>query len=279
VPQASSRPASPKSSFGGPWLSLARYLLTPEAQTFAFAVATYAVLAFFPFMIVIIMIVRRVFESKAMDDVLLQILRDHLPIGQDLVIKALNGLVNARKQVQIGSMVLLFLATRGAFMPLEVALNRIWRFPKSRSWLHNQWVGALLALACGVLALISIALTAANRYLLAGFLGGGKHNPALHLSTFLLMKLITTAASIGLFFMIYWLVPSGKVTIRRILPAAIIFGILWELMKYAYIAALPHMNFQEVYGPFSVSVALIFWAYLSGLLLLSGAYTAAFAQD
>ena len=128
-----------------------------------------------------------------MDDVLLQILRDHLPIGQDLVIKALNGLVNVRKQVQIGSMVLLFLATRGAFMPLEVALNRIWRFPKSRSWLHNQWVGALLALACGVLALISIALTAANRYLLAGFLGGGKHNPALHLSTFLLMKLITTS--------------------------------------------------------------------------------------
>jgi len=50
-------------------------------------------------------------------------------------------------------------------------------------------------------------------------------------------------------------------------------------MKYAYIAALPHMNFQEVYGPFSVSVALIFWAYLSGLLLLSGAYTAAFTQE
>ena len=268
-----------RKSLGGPRISLAAYLLTPEAQTFAFAVATYVVLAFFPFMIVIIMIVRRVFESQAMDTMLLHILRDHLPTGQDVIIKALNGLVNARKKVQIGSLVLLFLATRGVFMPLEVALNHIWGFHKTRAWLHNQLIGGLLALACGLLALISIALTAGNRYLLSEFLGGGDHNPALHLGTFVLMKLVTTAASIGIFFLVYWLVPSGKVSVRSVLPAAIIFGILWELMKYAYVAALPHMNFQEVYGPFAVSVALIFWAYLSGLLLLSGAYSAAYTKE
>jgi len=236
VSSAGSQNTVVRHSFGGPWLSLATYLLTPEAQTFAFAVATYVVLAFFPFMIVIIMIIRRVLESHAMDTMLLQILRDHLPTGQDVIIRALNGLVKARKQVQIGSLVVLFLATRGVFMPLEVALNRIWGFPKTRGWLHN-------------------------------------------LGTFLLMKLVTTAASIGIFFLIYWLVPSGKISVRSVLPAAIIFGILWELMKYAYIAALPHMNFQEVYGPFAVSVALIFWAYLSGLLLLSGAYSAAYTKQ
>ncbi len=278
--QADSRPTPPKKPLGGPWLSLGRYLITPEAQTFSLAVATYAVLAFFPFMIVIITLVRRVFESKAMNYVLLQILRDHLPIGQDLVVKALDDLVNARKQVQVGSTILLFLATRGVFMPLEVALNHIWGFEESRSWWRNQLVGAMLALACGALALLSIGVTAfGNHFLLAEFVGAPRHNPTFHLGAFVVMKLVTTTASIGMFFLIYWLVPSGKVKIRRVLPAAIIFGILWELMKYAYIAALPHMNFQEVYGPFSVSVALIFWAYLSGLLLLSGAYSAAYRPD
>jgi membrane protein len=35
------------------------------------------------------------------------------------------------------------------------------------------------------------------------------------------------------------------------------------------------LPFQEVYGPFSISVALMFWAFLMGLLLLTGAYLSA----
>jgi hypothetical protein len=42
-------------------------------------------------------------------------------------------------------------------------------------------------------------------------------------------------------------------------------------LKYAYIIALPWLNFQEVYGPFALSVTMIYWAFLSGLLLLAGA--------
>jgi uncharacterized BrkB/YihY/UPF0761 family membrane protein len=39
--------------------------------------------------------------------------------------------------------------------------------------------------------------------------------------------------------------------------------------------ALPRLNFQEVYGPFALSVSLMFWAFLSGLLLLTGAHLSA----
>jgi uncharacterized BrkB/YihY/UPF0761 family membrane protein len=48
-------------------------------------------------------------------------------------------------------------------------------------------------------------------------------------------------------------------------------GLMSEILKYAYILALPRLNFQEVYGPFALSVSLMFWAFLSGLLLLAGA--------
>jgi uncharacterized BrkB/YihY/UPF0761 family membrane protein len=48
-------------------------------------------------------------------------------------------------------------------------------------------------------------------------------------------------------------------------------GLLSEALKYSYILALPRLNFQEVYGPFALSVSLMFWAFLSGLLLLTGA--------
>jgi uncharacterized BrkB/YihY/UPF0761 family membrane protein len=47
------------------------------------------------------------------------------------------------------------------------------------------------------------------------------------------------------------------------------------VLKHLYILALPRLNFQEVYGPFALSVSLMFWAFLSGLLLLTGAYLSA----
>jgi membrane protein len=50
-------------------------------------------------------------------------------------------------------------------------------------------------------------------------------------------------------------------------------GVLWEAGKVLYIKALPWLDFQEVYGQaFSISVALMFWAFISGLMLLAGAH-------
>jgi len=63
--------------------------------------------------------------------------------------------------------------------------------------------------------------------------------------------------------------PSGTFPIRQQPVASV------RVLKYAYILALPKLNFAEVYGPFSLSVSLMFWAFLSGLLLLTGAYLSA----
>jgi uncharacterized BrkB/YihY/UPF0761 family membrane protein len=78
-----------------------------------------------------------------------------------------------------------------------------------------------------------------------------------------------------IFFLIYWLLPNGKVPAKAVLPTAVIMGLLSEVVKYSYIIALPRLNFQEVYGPFALSVSMMFWAFLLGLLLLTGAHLSA----
>jgi uncharacterized BrkB/YihY/UPF0761 family membrane protein len=93
------------------------------------------------------------------------------------------------------------------------------------------------------------------------------------------MKVFAIAASIAIFFFIYWLLPNGKVPARAVLPAAVMMGLLSEILKYCYILALPWLNFQEVYGPFALSASLMFWAFLSGLLLLTGAHLSAQRQS
>jgi YihY family inner membrane protein len=257
----------------------ARFLMTTEVHTFAFSVAANAILSFFPFFVLLLTITRRVFHSQAMFDTVVQLLRAYLPTGQDFVIRNLKYLVSAHRGVEVFSVVMLLITSTGVFLPLEVALNKVWGFKKDRPYLGNQVISLALAVACGLLALISIALTAGNTFLLQRAFGAGPSGwwqtwVIAHLS-WLVMKACAIPVTISIFFLIYWLLPNGKVPARAVLPAAVVVGLLWEVAKYAYVLALPRLNFQEVYGPFSISVTLMFWAFLSGLLLLAGAHLSA----
>ena len=263
---AASAPRRPR----GLVLSTLKYLMRTDVHTFAFSVAANSILSFFPFVVLLMTLIRRVFQSRVMYEVVLELLRDYLPAGQDFVIRNLNSMVNSRQRVQVASLLILLVTSSGVFLPLEVALNRIWRFENNRSYLGNQVISLGLAFACGVLALLSIAMTAAPVKFLE-FVLRGYGTGFVRVVGFLMMKLFAIAASIAIFFLIYWLLPNGKVPARAVLPSAIIMGLLSEALKYAYILALPWLNFHEVYGPFALSVSMMFWAFLSGLLLLAGA--------
>jgi membrane protein len=255
-------------------ISTVGYLLHTEVHTFAFSVAANAILSFFPFVLLLMSLALRVFHSKVMSDVIKELLRDYLPAGQDFVIRNLEALATARNKAQVFSLVMLLITSTGVFLPLEVALNRVWRFPNNRSYIGNQLISLGLAFACGILALISIALSAGNVKLLR-FLAFGHDIFLVRVLGFLTAKVFATVTSMAIFFLIYWLLPNGKVPAKTVLPAAIIMGFFSEILKYSYILLLPRLNFQEVYGPFAISVSMMFWAFLSGLLLLTGAHLSA----
>src|SRR6202521_70686 len=202
-PQRRGRGRSP-----GARASTVKYHMRADVHTFAFSVAAISILSFFPFVVLLMTLIRRVFHSRVMYDVVLQLLRDYLPAGQDFVIRNLNAMVNSRQRVQVASLIILLVTSSGVFLPLEVALNRIWRFENNRSYLGNQLISFALAFACGVLALLSIGLTAGPvafmEFLLRGY-GTG----FVRLVGFLMMKVFAIAASITIFFLVYWLLPNG----------------------------------------------------------------------
>jgi membrane protein len=250
------------------------YLLRTDVHTFAFSVAANAILSFFPFLLLLMTLIRRVLHSQVMADVVENLLRDYLPTGQDFVIRNLNALVASHHRAQLFSLVMLLISSTGIFLPLEVALNRVWGFPNNRSYLGNQLIALGLAFSCGSLALLSVGLTAGNVVVLRSVLHGyGAWY--LQLMGFITMKIFSIGASIAIFFLVYWLLPNGKVPAQSVLPTAVIMGLLSEALKYSYISALPFLNFGEVYGPFAISVSLMFWAFLTGMLLLTGAHLSA----
>ena len=254
-----------------------KYLTRTDVHTFAYSVAANAILSFFPFMLLMLTLSRKTFHSERMFDVIVNLLRDYLPTAQDFIVRNLKALVSARhKASQIFSLIILLFTSTGVFLPLEVALNEVWGFKRNRSYLGNQVIALSLAFACGVLAMASVAVTAGNLRIVEHFLGS---NIVSDVVGFLIMKVIAIACSVCIFFLIYWLLPNGKVPAKAVFPAAFLMGAIMEVAKHIYMITLPYLNFQEVYGPFEISVTLIFWAFLAGLLLLAGAHLSAVGAE
>jgi YihY family inner membrane protein len=254
------------------WPTL-RYLTQTEVHTYAFSVAANAILSLCPLIVLLLTIIRRVFHSPQMYNVVLQLLHDYLPSNQDFVIRNLQFLASVHGRGQALSLIMLLITATGIFLPLEVALNSIWGFKKNRSYIMNALTSVVLAFVCGGLALLSIYATALNLKFLGLVIGD--QNFVFRGLGFVVMKAFAMVTTIAIYFLIYWFLPNGKVPVRGVLPAAIVTGLLSEGAKYLYILLLPWLNFQEVYGPFAISVTLIFWSFWSGMLLLGGAYLSA----
>ena len=256
-------------------VALLRYMAGTEVHTYAFSVAANAILSLFPFIVLLLTVCRRVFHSSAMENVVGDMMRGFLPVGQDFVMRNMQLLAHPRKGVQVFSLVMLLISSTGVFLPLEVALNNVWGVKKNRSYLRNQVVSLGLAFAVGLLAMASVASTSSSKTLLAWAFFGHTENVAYNLIVSWFLKLCAVGASILLFFLVYWILPNRKIPARAVIPTALIVGLLWDLAKHLYVRALPWLDFQSVYGPFYISVGLMTWAFLSGLLVLAGAHVSA----
>ena len=125
--------------------------------------------------------------------------------------------------IELFSMVMLFISCTGVFEPLEVALNSVWGF-KSRNYLMNQLVSLGLALGCGVLAFArwrrrrGSGLRRRRRRCGWSAPGRGRDSCAgdvdQHYVATIVLKTFGLVAAILIFFLIYWLLPNGKIAVQ-----------------------------------------------------------------
>jgi membrane protein len=250
--------------------ALVKYLLDSEVHTFAFSVAANAILSFIPFVVLLYTLALSVFHSRAMAGVVSDLVANYFPSTASV---RFWGLLEkaAPAHVQVLSLIMILISCTGIFLPLEVALNQAWGVAKSRNYLLNQVVAFGLAILMVVLGIISIWLGAAQRQVLAFLMFHKVDNWFYNGVSYSWLAVCSGAACILFFFSIYWLLPNCKVPWRPVLRASIVTGIIWLVAKYIFAAILPHLDLVSIYGPFYVSVGLLFWAYISGLILFAGA--------
>jgi YihY family inner membrane protein len=245
-----------------------RYWMQTEVHVFAFSTAANVLLSFFPFLIVMMSLSRLVFDQQTTVASIDTAMRDFFP---DSLGSFLHNNLPARTHVEAISLILLLFTANGVFEPLEVALNHVWGVHKNRSFFRNQLVSLALIFACGGLGLLSMMLTGLNHVSARAMMGFGEWIPTLF------FKLAAVPITVIVLFLIYYFVPNLRPPRNRVIAAAIIIGVLMEVLKYANKLVWPWFfrKLTNEYGVFKYSVTLIFIGFVSTMLLLAGAEWAA----
>lgn len=254
-----------------------RYLMETEVHVFAFSISAGMLLSFFPFLTLMLSLCRYGFKWHAGTDAIYFALNDYFPdtFGQ-FIRRNFEVSVASRGPGQLVALVLLGFTATGIFEPLEVALNRVWGCPKNRTFLKNQLVSFGLVFACGALMLISTVFTALNNEFLTGV--AGKHAPTLaNVLGLVFFKLAAIPLSMLMLFLIYWLLPNCAISAAKVIPAAIVVGLLLEILKYINLWTWPYLRakLQLEYGPFYYTVTILIWGFVASLVVLAGAAHAA----
>jgi uncharacterized BrkB/YihY/UPF0761 family membrane protein len=139
----------------------------------------------------------------------------------------------------------------------------------------NQVVSYGLALVCGVLGLAYVFAATGLQWMISYSIGWIPSKELAHAISNTILEFASIPLGVTIFLLFYYFLPNGEVPISRVLPAAVVTGIVTEAAKFVYIKTLPMFRFREVYGQFALSVTLLFWAYVGALILLFGAHLSA----
>lgn len=248
-------------------------LASNEVYVLASAIAFNALLSFFPFVILLLVLCRNVFAWPAGYAAVLRLLQeDYLPINQDFIVMNLKSVVeNQYRGAATLSLVSLAFTSSGLFAPIEMALNRAWGVTEHRSFVRGRAIALGLVAGCGALALGSVYITASSRDLLHAWLGTFADFAPVRILSTVALRILIFPITVAIFFLVYYVLPNKRIYVREVLPVAIFTGILWEATKYLFIWIAPRLGFKDVYGPFYLSVTLVTWAYISASILLLGA--------
>lgn len=243
-----------------------------EAHVYALAVAASTLLAFFPFMTVMLSFCGQTLKWPAAQQAIYLALQDFFAgePGEFLVRNLRPELLP--RNLHWTSLFLLLFTANGIFEPLEVALNRAWGVTENRSYVKNQIVSLGLIFLCGGLALASLMLTALNSGWIAGVMGA--HEGIADFGIRIIFKAAALPISIFALFLIYWLLPNRKIEPKRIIPVAIVVGIALELLKYVNLLVWPYLQtkLHREYSVFEHSVTILLWSFVVAMIVLAGAH-------
>ena len=164
----------------------------------------------------------------------------------------------------VGLLILIFLATT-LMSTAEHCLNAIYNAPRVRPWprrISVYW--AVLTLGPVLIGLSlylnGLAMEQCQAFISPGLLG------------WIQTAILPWLGSSLVLFLIYYLMPNTRVTVRSTIAGALVGGLLLELAKYMFGLYVQHMVGEDkIYGNLGLIILFFFWVWIFWLVVLFGA--------
>ena len=246
-----------------------------DATHLAAGVAYYPMFALFPLILAVLAIGGTLLDSSGQQENFVNFVTDNLPGSKGFVEDNLREVIKFRSVLGLGAVVGLLWSASAGMGAVARGVNRAWDVHRNRPFYVAKPLQIMMALAVGVLFLLSTLLTSAIELItdprrdwgLPGqdfLLDLGIASLALRVAPFLINMVI--------FLLLYYFAPNCKTYWRYVWPGALIAAILFEVAKGIFIWYLDNLaTYDQVYGSVTSVMSLLLWMWVSALILIMGA--------
>ena len=246
-----------------------------ESTHLAAGVAYYALLSLFPLLLGLLALGGILLSSEGTYQGLLSFVTENLPGSKAFVEQNVGEVVEFRGVVGVGA-ILGFLWTASiGFGAVARSVNRAWGIRVNRPFYVAKPLHILMALAVGALFLISTSATSVIEVITDPERDFGIPAQEFFLQLglgHLALRMVPWGINIFIFLMIYRFAPNCKTYWRYIWPGAVVAAVLLEVSKGLFLWYLDNVAiYDQVYGSVTSVIVLLFWIYVSALILILGA--------
>jgi membrane protein len=255
-----------------------------DALRLGAALAYYTLFAIAPVLLVATEIASLVFNTEAVRGEIVNQL-DRL-VGREGA-HAVQSLLDGASQRRAGTLATIIgsfafvVASTGAFLELQAALNTIWRVKADpgthlKAFLIDRLRSFGLVVAIGFLLMVSLAVTAALAALSAWLSRHSSTVPLLWSGVQVLVSLVGTTM---LFAVLYRVLPDVHLGWRDVTTGAFVTAVLFTLGQQLIGLYLGQSTMASSYGAAGSVMILLLWVYYSCQILLLGAeFTRVYAE-
>lgn len=234
----------------------------------ASALSFTAFFSIFPMIIAVISIGSYFLDIETVKNLVFTAIASVIPNATEVINTNIDNVIKARGVVSVVALLALIWTTTSLFNLVVININRAFSDSHSPKFLSSRLFALLLMIILGGLFVLSLVASTFAELM-----------PALNLETALwrfFALLILVVIKFLLFWGMYRWIPRVSVKHKAAAISALVTAIAWELVTNAFTWYLGSSTgaVNLIYGSLWAIVALMFWIYLTGMIIIFGAHLA-----
>jgi membrane protein len=235
----------------------------------AAAISFYAIFSIFPLLVFLVIATRSLITQPLFYELVRSFLATSSPVSLEPLLQEVDTVIQSYESLNLIALIGFLWAASSVFSAYMFAVNVAWGRNDFQSALKSRIVALILVTCLAVVLILTIIIITLFRILAAFLLPSSQQ--------FLVVLVTSTIQTLILYILLRW-GPSNQKDInsKATLIAAITTVIALEITTRGFTWYLQSgwSNYTAFYGSLGAIIGLLFWVYISSMILLLGAYLA-----